>query len=179
MVRIRVRSEQPGDYPAIDNVVAQAFGRESEARLVAALRDSSGFSAELSLVALLEDQVIGHILFSSIIVRSQEGPASRALALAPLSVAPRWQRQGIGKQLVWAGLEACGQKGPVAVIVVGHPEYYPQFGFQPARSRGLEAPFPVRDAAFMAVMVESGNKSSTWPPALQGLVEYPAPFGIV
>ena len=128
---IVIRSEQLADHAAIANVNREAFGQEGEPRLVAALRDAEGFDPQLSLVALHDDAVVGHILFSPIeIVR--DGGDVPAVALAPMAVLLEFQKQGIGSALVRAGLKACGRAGYRMVVVLGHADYYPRFGFTPA-----------------------------------------------
>ena len=171
---IVTRPETAADHDAIENVVRSAFGRQSEARLVAALRALADFDPELSLVAVAGGTVVGHILFTPVsVLRAGESPVA-ALALAPLAVLPGLQRRGIGSVLVRDGLQACRQRGHELVIVVGHPSYYPRFGFVPARARGLEVPFAVRDEAFM--LCELGGKSASARPHVRGMVQYPAPF---
>ena len=94
-----------------------------------------------------------------------------ALALAPMAVHPEFQSQGIGSRLVREGLERCRNLGHRIVVVVGHPEFYPRFGFTPARAKGLEAPFPVPDEAFMVTELVPGALDG-----VSGMIVYPAPF---
>ncbi len=171
---IVIRSEQVDDHAAIAEVNREAFGQEDEPRLVAALRDAEGFDPQLSLVALRDDGVVGHILFSplDIVKDGGEVPAiARALALAPMAVRPAYQRQGIGSALVRAGLEACRRAGHRIVVVLGHAEYYPRFGFTLAGEHGLRAPFEVPDEAFMVLSLVDGGLDD-----VAGVVRYPAPF---
>ncbi len=165
-----IRSEQVADHAAIAEVNREAFGQEGEPRLVAALRDAAGFDAALSLVALRDDRVVGHILFSSIDIVRDEGDLP-ALALAPMSVRPAYQRRGIGSALVRAGLEACRRGGHRIVMVLGHAEYYPRFGFTPAGECGVRPPFEVPDEAFMVLSLVDGGLDD-----VAGVVRYPAPF---
>jgi putative acetyltransferase len=168
---ITVRAERPEDYAGIHEVNRLAFGRENEARLVEALRKSEGFIPELSLVALKEDgAVIGHILFDPITVLMKEGSLP-ALALAPLAVLPEFQRQGIGSALVRKGLEECLREGHKVVVVIGHPDYYPRFGFSSARARGLDVAFPVPDEAFLVLELVPGILNG-----VPGTVQYPPAF---
>ena len=167
-----VRPECAADYSAIDEVNRLAFGQEDEARLVRELRNVEGFTSELSLVAVKNNNVVGHLLFSPIRIESPDG-STPAIALAPMSVLPAFQRQGIGSKLVRAGLEACRRLGHKIVVVVGHPDYYPRFGFTPARAKGLKAPFPGPDEAFMALELSPGALEG-----VSGTVRYPPPFGI-
>ena len=169
---IVIRSEQVGDHVAIAEVNREAFGQEGEAGLVAALRDVEGFDAQLSLVALRDDAIVGHILFSPIdIVRDGADVPARALALAPMAVRPAFQRQGIGSALVRAGLKACGRAGHRMVVVLGHADYYPRFGFTPACERGVRTPFDVPDEALMVLGLVEGGLDD-----VAGVVRYPAPF---
>ena len=123
--RLVIRSEQLADHAAIAEVNREAFGQEGEPRLVAALRKAEGFDPALSLVALRDDAIVGHILFSPIQIE-REGGDVPAIALAPMAVRPAFQRQGIGSALVRGGLEACRRAGHRIVVVLGHAEYYPR-----------------------------------------------------
>ncbi|MCZ6655013.1 MAG: N-acetyltransferase [Planctomycetota bacterium] len=167
---IVIRSEHVGDHVAIAEVNREAFGQEGEPRLVAALRDAEGFDPQLSLVTLRDDAVVGHILFSPIELVRDEAKVP-ALALAPMAVRPEYQRQGIGSALVRAGLKACGRAGYRMVVVLGHADYYPRFGFTPAGKRGVRAPFDVPDEAFMVLGLVDGGLDD-----VAGVVRYPAPF---
>jgi putative acetyltransferase len=172
--KVVIRSEEPGDCAGIDEVTRLAFGRPHEAQLIALLRQEGGFDAELSLVAVSGDTITGHILFTPVQIVQEHGAATRALALAPMAVRSEWQNQGIGSRLVREGLEACRRRGHKLVVVVGHPAYYPRFGFTPARPLGLEAPFEVPDAAFLVCPLAAGALDD-----ICGLVQYPPPFGAV
>jgi len=165
-----IRPETAEDHAAIREVNTLAFGREVEARLVENLRRLPDFIPELSLVGIEAGQVVGHILFSPLVIETQEG-AVTALALAVLAVRPELQNQGIGSELVRDGLEECRRLGHKTVVVVGHPEYYPRFGFSSARAKGLEAPFPVPDEAFMVLELVPGALDG-----VGGTVKYPPPF---
>jgi putative acetyltransferase len=163
-----VRPETPADHATIHEINARAFGRDDEARLVDALRASEHFITDLSLVAEADGPVIGHILFTRIQIRTAADLVP-ALALAPLAVHPDWQRRGIGSRLVREGLDACRRLSHRIVIVVGHPTYYPRFGFTSARTFGLQSPY--HDAAFMAHELVPGALRD-----VQGTVEYPPVF---
>jgi len=167
---ITIRPETTEDYAAIHEVNLLAFGQEIEPRLVEALRESPDFIPELSLVAIEGGQVVGHILFSPMVIETKDG-AVPALTLAPLAVRPEFQNQGIGSQLVRRGIERCRTLGHRIVVVVGHPTYYPRFGFSPARARGLEAPFPVPDEAFMVLELAPGALDG-----VAGMIRFPPPF---
>lgn len=150
-----IRREEASDRDAVYEVNLQAFGQETEPRLVEAVRESPSFIPELSLVALEDGEVVGHILFSAMNIQTAQGDVP-ALALAPLAVLPAYQNRGIGSRLVEEGLAECRSLGHGIVVVVGHPGYYPRFGFVPARGRGLEAPFQVPDEAFMVLELAPG-----------------------
>jgi putative acetyltransferase len=122
---------------------------------------------ELSLVALEDDRVIGHVMFS----RAHLDTGIPLLALAPMAVLPDRQREGIGQEMVKEGLARAARLSFAAVVVVGHAGYYPRFGFEPARPHGIEAPVDVPDGAWMVYRVP-GNDAS-----LRGRVVYPPPFG--
>ena len=166
-----IRPEKIKDYTAIHEVNELAFGSRAEADLIEDLRKSDNFIPELSLVAVRKGEVIGHILFSPIVIKSKERVIS-ALALAPMAVHPKFQNQGVGTKLVWQGLEDCQRLGHKIVIVIGHPGYYPRFGFLPALDKGLNVPFPVPDEAFMVMELVPGALEATkgeiiYPPAFQ------------
>jgi putative acetyltransferase len=172
---VQIRGEQPADYDEIAAVVSSAFGRDDEARLVAELRKLPSFDPALSLVAIADGILVGHVLFTDITIRQPSGKALPAVALAPVAVRPERQRSGVGSRLVTAGLRACRDRGDRLVIVVGHPDYYPRFGFLPARKRGLEAPFPVNAASVM-VCERSPVADVAMQLSIGGMVEYPTPF---
>jgi putative acetyltransferase len=168
-----IRSEQPGDRAAIFEVNLQAFGQDGEARLVNALRDDGDYNPELSLVAVFGDRIIGHILFPPIMIVSDIAETA-ALALAPLAVHQDFQCLGIGAALIEEGLKECQRLGHRIVIVVGHPTYYPKFGFTIARDHGIHAPFPCPDASLMALPLTSGALDG-----IHGTVRYPVAFDAV
>ncbi len=168
-----IRSELPEDIPAIFEVHLQAFGQDGEARLVNALRHDGNINPELSLVAIHGDSIIGHILFCPITIVS-DTVETPALALAPLAVHQDYQCLGIGTALIEAGIGECQRLGHHIVIVVGHPTYYPRFGFTPAGKSGILAPFPCPDKAFMALPLEIGALNG-----IGGMVRYPLAFDTV
>jgi putative acetyltransferase len=166
---ISIRVEQPGDADGVRETNQKAFGSPLEARLVDALRTSSDY---LSLVATIDGRVVGHILFTPVTI---EPPVDRRIAgLAPMAVRPEHQRSGIGGQLIRAGLAECRRQGYSAVVVLGHPEYYPRFGFVPAHTFGLRCEFPSPPEAFMATELERDALRR-----IRGLVRYLAQFAEV
>lgn len=170
---INVRPEISDDIDKIDEIYRRAFETDLEANLVKAIRGSEYFIPELSLVAVKQTRVVGHILFSGIkiIGEREEIPA---LALAPMAVLPEYQRQTIGSQLVYQGLLESANLGHKIVIVVGHPEYYPRFGFKLARNYGIRAPFDVPDEAFLVLELEVGALKD-----IRGVVKYNPAFNTV
>ena len=150
---ITIRREEPEDQTSVRHVNERAFGREDEANLVDALR--AGNKALLSLVATRNDRVIGHILFSAVTI--EPGKENfRAAGLAPMAVLPEFQRQGVGSLLIKIGLDECKRAGIEGLVVLGHPNYYPRFGFIPASRYGIKCEFNVADEAFMAMELREG-----------------------
>lgn len=147
-----IRAERPEDIPGIRQVNRTAFETSAEADLVDALRQQA--QPLVSLVAIDGETIVGHILFSPVTLSSQ--PAALVMGLAPMAVVPARQRQGIGSALVREGLEACRRLGFVAVVVLGHAEYYPRFGFTRASAFGLASEYSVPDDVFMALELTSG-----------------------
>jgi putative acetyltransferase len=166
-----IRPEEPDDYAAIGEVNRVAFGQEDEARLVEALRRSSDYIPQLSLVGLIEGRIIGHILFSPVVIETPERDVP-TLALAPMAVHPDFQRRGIGSALVREGLKVCQRLGHASVVVLGHPGYYPRFGFVPGLPRGIQPPFETPPGAFMVCELRPGALAG-----VHGTVRYPPVFG--
>jgi putative acetyltransferase len=151
---VEIRPERPTDYADVYQVNAQAFGRTNEAELVDNLRPV--VQPYISLVAELEGHVVGHIFFSPVSIESQAG-SQTAMGLGPMAVLPAYQHQGIGTELVQAGLETCRQRGHRLVIVLGHPGFYPRFGFIPAGSLGLRFHEPVPENTLMLLELSPGK----------------------
>ncbi len=149
-----VRRERQGDEPQIYEANYQAFGRKEEAEVVDLLRNSC--PEGVSLVAEEEGKIVGHILFTPTIIED-EGTSLVGTGLAPLAVLPQYQGKGVGSALVRAGLDEMRIAGEPFVIVVGHPGYYPKFGFERASKYGIRCEYSkVPDEAFMiAVFDES------------------------
>lgn len=143
-----IRRETESDLPAIYHVNESAFGRPNEAKLVNALRET--VTPFLSLVAEVGGEVVGHILFTPVTVKPT-GEAWQAVALGPMGALPAFQNQGIGSALVQVGLAACHAAGYGVVFVLGHPNFYPRFGFTPAPPRGMPCEFVVPNDVFMVV----------------------------
>lgn len=167
-----IRQEQQADYDMVYHVIKEAFTNAehcdgNEQDLVVELRKSKSFIPELSLVAVEDGKIVGHILFTKALVGSIE-----VLALAPLSVLPEYQNRGIGLSLIEQGHTEARKLGYLYSIVMGHPNYYPKAGYVPADQYGVKAPFEVEDEYFMAVCL-SGNEDK-----LNGIIEYDKAFGI-
>jgi putative acetyltransferase len=153
---VTIRAEQPADAAAVRRVNERAFGQPAEADLVDRLRQSCADA--VSLVAD-DDGVVGHILFTPVVVDSGVR-RTRGMGLAPMAVLPERQRQGIGSRLVREGLDILRKRGCPFVVVVGHPEYYPRFGFVPASTHGLASQWDsVPDAAFMVLLLDTDAMS--------------------
>lgn len=150
---MEVRAEKLQDIAAIRKVNVAAFGRENEANLVDQLR---GIASTFSFVAIETEQVVGHIFFSPVSVVGECSNNLLMLGLAPMAVLPDYQRQGIGSLLIQQSLQECAQAGCSAVVVLGHPEYYPRFGFMPAREKGLSCEYAVPDEVFMVLELSRG-----------------------
>jgi putative acetyltransferase len=165
-----IRCETAGteEWSAIHSINEEAFGRPDEADLVDRLRREGVVLA--SVVAELEKRIVGHVLFSRMSIET-DGGSIPAAALAPMAVLPEHQRQGIGGRLIGHGLDLLRQGGERIAIVLGHPGYYPRFGFSSAKARSLESPFPPE--AFMAMELSPGALDG-----IRGKVRYPAAFGL-
>src|SRR5262245_37121128 len=149
---IEIRSETPEDRSAVREVNERAFGRSNEATLVDTLRSAN--KALVSLVALDQGRVVGHILFSPVTVALAPENFS-GVGLGPMSVLPEFQNRGIGSRLVREGLAACRRQGYDAVVVLGHTRFYPRFGFSKAKNHGLDNEYDASDA-FMVMELKSG-----------------------
>lgn len=171
MFEFQIRQEQVTDHDQVDALLREAFGQPEEAILVRKLRAGSAFIPGLSLVAESNGKIVGQILFTSIQINGAKTTSS--LALAPMSVLTQYQSNGIGSALVRAGLERCHQMGYRSVIVLGHADYYPRFGFEPASKWHIKAPFEVPDEYFMALELVPGALQDS-----AGVVVYPSEFGI-
>jgi putative acetyltransferase len=169
---IHVRPERAGDVSAIDAVHRAAFPTDAEARLVALLREHG--QARVSLVAERDGAIVGHILFSPVTIVEQASSSPRVLAsglgLAPVAVTPETQRRGVGSVLIREGLAAGRNLGCRFVVVLGHTDYYPRFGFRRASDLGLGNEYGA-DEAFMVLELETGSL-----PTGGGLVQYGPDF---
>jgi len=167
---VHIREERKEDFEGVRRVNEAAFGQPAEADLVDTLR--SGGAVTVSLVAEVEGQIGGHLFFSPVTVQGADD--LKAVGLGPMAVLPEHQRRGIGSLLIKQGLEDCRKAGIQVVVVLGHPDYYPRFGFRRASSWGLRCEFDAPDEAFMAIELTPNALSSR-----AGLVKYHPAFSSV
>ncbi|RFB13517.1 N-acetyltransferase [Bacillus sp. HNG] len=177
-MEILIRQETPEDYHETEDVVRNAFLNEeysdkTEQFLVNRIRKSGAFIPELSLVAVKQDdEIVGHVLLSKIQIVDGDFSVN-SLALAPVSITPEYQHRGIGSQLIWAALEKAKELGYQSVIVLGHKDYYPRFGFKQANLWNIKAPFDVPNEVFMALELAEGSLET-----VQGVVQYSKAFDL-
>ena len=151
---IQIREEEPPDIAAIREVCDQAFGQPQEGEVVDSLRRNC--EDLLSLVAVDQRQVVGHIFFSPVTVDSGEKPIL-GMGLAPMAVLPEFQRQGTGAELISVGIAMLKQKECPFIIVLGHADYYPRFGFERASQYGIQSEWDVPDDAFMVLVLDDAK----------------------
>ena len=163
---IEIREERPDDVAAIRDVNKLAFGQDQEDNIVDALRSNGG--ALLSLVATLDDLVIGHVMYSPATV----GDVTAA-ALGPVAVVPEHQRSGIGSKLIETGNQRIKDEGLPFIIVLGHADYYPRFGFKPAIELGIRCEWDVPADAFMILMLDEDRMRG-----VSGLAKYRPEFSL-
>ncbi|MFJ8353172.1 GNAT family N-acetyltransferase [Bacillus paramycoides] len=171
---VTIRQEQQNDYSKTEEVVKQAFLNEefsdkTEHELVSRIRKCDAFIPELSIVAV-DKEIVGHIMLSKITIE-QDGTSVESLALAPVSVAPSHQKKGIGGKLIAAAIEKAKELGYGSVVVLGHQEYYPRFGFKKASDWNIKAPFEVPDEVFMAMELRENALQG-----VEGVVQYSEAF---
>ncbi|MGY2614353.1 GNAT family N-acetyltransferase [Bacillus pretiosus] len=171
---VTIRQEQQSDYEKTEEVVQQAFLHEefsdkTEHALVKRIRKCDAFIPELSIVAV-DEEIVGHIMLSKITIE-QDGTSVESLALAPVSVDRGHQKKGIGGKLIVAALEKAKELGYGSVVVLGHPGYYPKFGFKKASEWNIKAPFEVPDEVFMVIELSENALQG-----VEGVVQYSSAF---
>lgn len=170
-MEVIIRKENKKDYIKVCDVVKVAFESSeitdhNEHNLVKKLRKSHAFVPELSLIAEVDGEIVGHIMFTKIKVGE-----STLLALAPLSIMPEYQGRGIGGMLTLEGHKIAKSLGYKGVVVLGHHDYYPRFGYVTASSLGVKSPFEVPDEVFMALELSNGSLNR-----VNGIVQYAKEF---
>ena len=169
---VKIRAEFPGDATAIHRIDASAFETDAEARLDDALRAAGGLV--LSLDAEDGGELAGHVAFSPVTVASEGGTIVTGVALGPVAVVPERQRRGLGAALIEDGLRRLATAGHRFCILLGHPEYYPRFGFVPASRYGIRWEHPAPDEAFMVRELITGGLDG-----VAGVVRYRPEFAAV
>lgn len=169
-MQITIRQELEKDFDKVESLIKEAFLNaehtdNNEHILVKNLRKSDAFIPQLSLVAIVNDNMVGHILFTKIKINN-----TIQLALAPLAVLPKYQKMGIGKKLIETGHKIASEMGYDFIIVLGHSSYYPKFGYKEAKIFGIKAPFEVSSENFMAIKLNDNNVN------VSGIVEYAKEF---
>ncbi len=164
---LEIRPERPADREAVWKLNEAAFEQRAESELVEAIRDTTG---ELSLVAQIDGVIVGHILFSWVVLET-DGENIEALNLAPMAVLPERQNSGIGSALVEEGLAILADAEHDVVTVLGHPEFYSRFGFVPATSLGVRCELDVPDEAWLVLELKPDSLAR-----YRGVVKFPPPF---
>ncbi len=171
---ILIRGERETDIAAIHEINLLAFGQEDEAKLVDALRKGKSYIKGLSLVAIKEDKVLGHAIFTKAFIVNKAGKRQACIALGPMAVHPEHQRQGIGSKLVEEGLERGRELAFNSAVVLGHKEYYPRFGFKLAAERKISSTFPAAEEYFFIMELKNGGLKG-----ISGVVQYAREFSLV
>jgi predicted N-acetyltransferase YhbS len=176
-MKVKIRKEQPSDYHAVFNIVELAFrtmpfADGDEQFLVEGLRKNKAFIPELSLVAEKEDKLVGHIVFTPLQIINGD-KVFNSLTLAPVSVLPEYQSQGIGSKLIEEGHRIAKILGFTSCFVLGHPDYYPRFGYQPTGKWGIPPPHGAPPEVFMAVELVPSSLTG-----VTGVAKFLPEFGI-
>ena len=169
-MKVTIAPETEQEYELIKKVNDLAFNRINEGQLVEKLRNKPCFIRELSLVAKYKEEIIGYALFYPIKIKNDSGTCN-SLSLGPVSVLPKYQNKGVGSKLIKTGLEIAGKLGFKAVIVIGHPRFYPRFGFEKASKWRIVSPYPVPEEAFLAKELVANGLN-----ACDGTIQYPKEF---
>ncbi|MBA6157378.1 N-acetyltransferase [Tenacibaculum sp. S7007] len=174
-MKLTIRKENPEDFKTVFNLIEKAFENEQmsdhkEQFLVERLRKSNAFVPELSIVAETENKIVGHILLTKLKIKNESNEFD-SLALAPVSVLPEFQGKGIGGKLIVEAHKKAKELGHKSIILLGHENYYPRFGYEQADRYGIELPFEVPKENCMVIeLIENGLKG------VNGMVEYPKEF---
>ena len=174
-MEIKLRQENENDYKSVFELIEKAFEKEEysdhkEQFLVERLRKSEAFIPELSIVAEVENKIVGHILFTKLEIKN-ESQSFQSLALAPVSVLPEFQGKGIGSKLILYGHETAKKLGYKSVILLGHQDYYPRFGYELCEKYNIKMPFDVPAENCMIIPLTENGLSG-----VSGNVIYPSTF---
>ena len=175
LMKLTIRKEKPEDFKTVFNLIEKAFENEQmsdhkEQFLVKRLRKSNAFVPELSMVAETENKIVGHIMLTKIKIKNKSNEFD-SLALAPVSVLPEFQGKGIGGKLIVESHKRAKELGHKSIVLLGHENYYPRFGYEQADKYGIELPFEVPKENCMVIeLIENGLKG------VNGIVAYPKEF---
>jgi predicted N-acetyltransferase YhbS len=172
---LKLRQEKPEDHAVVEALIEAAFAGvpysdQSEHQLVRRLRKSAAFIPELSIVAEWDGKIVGHVLLSRISIKNDQ-QSFTSLALAPVSVLPHYQKQGVGGQLIRHAHEVAADLGYGSVVLLGHAGYYPRFGYEPAAKYNIRLPFDVPPENCMVIELIKGSLQG-----VSGMVQYPSEF---
>ncbi|MGY5353611.1 GNAT family N-acetyltransferase [Wenyingzhuangia sp. IMCC45467] len=174
-MKLTIRKENPEDFKTVFNLIEKAFENEQmsdhkEQFLVERLRKSNAFVPELSMVAEIENKIVGHILLTKLKIKNKSNEFD-SLALAPVSVLPGFQGKGIGGKLIVESQKRAKELGHKSIVLLGHENYYPRFGYKQADKYGIELPFDVpKENCMVMELIENGLNG------VNGMVEYPKEF---
>ncbi|MGX1753163.1 GNAT family N-acetyltransferase [Sphingobacterium sp. NPDC055346] len=174
---LKIRKEEENDYSFVFDLIEKAFHEEAmsdhqEQYLVDRLRQSDSFREELSIVAEKEGKIVGYVLLSEINIINSQNQSFISLALAPIAVLPAYQGQGIAGALMHASHEKAKELGYGSIVILGHADYYPRFGYRLAKEFGIRLPFDVPDENCFVIELSEGTLKH-----INGTVVYPAEFG--
>lgn len=170
-IQATIRSETQNDYAAIQRVNDLAFGRPEEGRLVDKIRKLDEFEVQLSLVTEIEGEIVGHALFCPIYIHAEDGEEYPCLSLGPIAVIPEYQKQGLGGKMIRTGHFIALGLDYTAVVLLGHPSYYPRFGYQSAEKWHITNPWQITGEPWMAIELVPGSLLGK-----AGLAVYPEAF---
>jgi putative acetyltransferase len=171
LVAVRIRSERPGEEALVHAINASAFGRLDEAEIPDLIRGTDRWIEGGSLVAVdASDTLVGHILLSEGDLTAADGSQRRIWMVGPVAVLPEFQRRGVGSALMRSAIALATERDQPVLVLLGHSTYYPRFGFESARSVGIEPPEPWSDANWMALRLPG------WTPELRGVAHFAPAF---
>lgn len=167
---IKIRTERQNDYKEIKKINDLAFGQENEGKMIESLRKTLDYNASLSLVAEIKNKIVGHILFYPVKIKNEKEEYI-VLSLAPLAVHPQYQNKGVGSKLVKRGIKSAKETNFDIILVVGHPKYYPRFGFKPASNWKIKLPIDAPDDAVLVLELKDNSLNNC-----SGIVEFPKEY---